>query len=144
MAKSIIIMRRKGHRLECVAQWEGEALEEYPEGVDLNVTVSRARSLRQNNTYWGLLSWVIDNGPEWIGKQWPHRDHLSDALQLELGFVRQIKLPNGMFYMVPEHKNFAEMSQEKFNAYFTAVQTQLLKWCNFDPLEAYLSRRDAA
>lgn len=144
MAKSTIVMRRKGHSLQAVSIAECDAMEGFPENVDLNVVVSRARSLRQNNTYWGLLKWVIDNGPEWIGKQWPEPDHMSDALQLELGYVRQISLPNKMVYAVPESKSFSEMPQDKFNRYFEAVQIKLEQWCEYDPLPLYLDRRNAA
>src|SRR3990172_576532 len=86
MAKKTMMMRRKGHALHCFSQVEGDMLETFPENCDLNVTVTRARSLRQNNTYWGLLAWVIENGPEWISKKWPDALGLSDALQIDLGW----------------------------------------------------------
>ncbi|RWF41620.1 MAG: hypothetical protein EOS46_27905 [Mesorhizobium sp.] len=138
--KSTIIMRRRGHALHATAQWEGDMLETFPEGCDLNVAVSRARSLRQNNTYWGLLGWVIENGPEWIGGKWPEADHLSDALQIDLGYVRYVGMFGGEVRAFPESKSFQEMPQDKFNRYFTAVQGRLTEMCNYDPLPIYLAR----
>lgn len=133
-------MRRKGHRLECPSMDWADLLEQLPEGVDLNVKATRARSIKQLGTYWGVLQFAIDHGPEWIGKRWPTRDELSDALQLEVGFVRQIALrglPPGSVYAVPASKSFSECSQERFNQFFTAVQGVLYGWCEFDPVPTY-------
>lgn len=140
MAKKTMMMRRRGHTLSCFSQVEGDMLETFPENCDLNVTVSRARSVRQNNTYWGLLAWVIDNGPEWIGKKWPDALGLSDALQIDLGFVRYVAHFNGEVRAYPESKSFEEMPQDKFNRYFEAVQGRLTGMCQYDPLPLYLSR----
>lgn len=140
MTKHTIIMRRRGHALHCISAEEGDMLATFPEGCDLNVSVSRARSLRQNNTYWGLLAWVIDNGPEWIGRKWPDKDHLSDALQLDLGYVRYVGMFSGEVRAFPESKSFQEMPQDKFNRYFEAVQGLLTEMCGYDPLPLYLAR----
>lgn len=140
MSKTTIIMRRRGHAIHAIDQIEGEALEVFPEHCDLNVTITRARSLRQNNTYWGLLKWVIDNGPEWIGKTWPEPDHLSDALQIDRGYVRLVADFDGEVRAYPESKSFQEMPQDKFNRYFEAVQRRLVEMCGYDPLPIYLSR----
>lgn len=137
MAKTKIQMQRKGHRLEIMSPVWADLLEAFPEGCDLNVAITRARSVRQNGTYWGLLQFVIDHGPEYISAKWPDKDQLSDALQLETGFVRQISLGNGLMYGVPEHKNFDDMPQDKFNRYFEAALGKLIQWCNYDPLPLY-------
>jgi len=134
-----IQMQRRGDRLECTSPIWADMLDQFPQGIDLNVKITRARSVRQNATYWGLLGWVITNGPEWLSSQWPHADQLSDALQLETGYVRQIKLANGMVYGLPESKSFEEMPQAKFNAYFEAAQIKLAEWCGYDPLPIYLT-----
>lgn len=140
-----VVMRREGQRLTCVCPWEIEALEELPEGKDLNVKITQSRSVRQNNTYWGLLKWVIDNGPEFIGKNWPETQHLSDALQLKLGYVRQSATLDGEIKIWPQSKSFEEMKQDEFNRYFEAVQIELITLCKYDPLPVYLNRhRNAA
>lgn len=148
MSKTTIQMQRRGQRLECVSPVWADMLEEFPQGVDLNVAITRARSLRQNGTYWGALAWLITDGPEWIGQKWLTKDELSDALQLEVGFVRQIKLANGLNYAVPKSKNFEECSQDVFNRYFEAAQRKLTEWCRYDAVAAYLEhmagRRRAA
>lgn len=137
MSNKTIVMQRTGDRLECTSPIWADMLDGTPEGVDLNVKITRARSVRQNATFWGLLGFVIDHGPEWIGQQWPQSDHLADALQLELGYVRQIKLANGLTYGLPESKSFEEMPQAKFNAFFEAAQVKLTEWCGYDPLPYY-------
>jgi hypothetical protein len=148
MSKTTIQMQRRGQRLECVSPVWADLLEEFPQGVDLNVAITRARSLRQNGTYFGTLAWLISDGPERFAKTWLTKDELSDALQLEVGFVRQIKLANGLTYAVPKSKNFEECSQETFNAYFEAAQSKLTEWTGYDAVAAYLEhmacRRKAA
>lgn len=138
MAKTTIQMQRRGQRLECMSPVWADLLEAFPEHVDLNVAITRARSKKQNGTYWGLLAWVLLNGPEWMGAQWLTKHELSDALQLEVGFVRQIRLANGLTYAVPKSKNFEECSQEVFNAYFEKSQVKLNEWTGFDALAYYL------
>lgn len=139
MSKTTIQMQRRGQRLECTSPVWADLLDEFPQGVDLNVSITRARSVRQNGTYWGALAWIIVNGPERISKTWLSKDELSDALQLEVGFVRQIKLANGLTYAVPRSKNFEECDQAKFNAYFDAAQRKLAEWCGYDVVAAYLA-----
>jgi hypothetical protein len=135
-----LVMRRRGFTLECPDQGWADLLAELPEGIDLNVKATRARSIKQLGTYWGMLSFVVEHGPEWISKRWPTKDELSDALQLQVGFVRQIGLrglPEGITYAVPASKSFAECSQERFNQFFTSVQAVLSDWCGFDPVPTY-------
>lgn len=133
-----LVMRREGSHLTCPSPDWLDILTGLPEGVDLNVTATRARSIPQLGTYWASLAFALDHGPEWVSKQWLTKDELSDALQLEVGFVNQIKLGNGMLYGVPKSKSFSECSQDTFNAYFSAAADQLAHWCGFDVVRAYL------
>ena len=135
-----IIMRRKGETLYSLNIAESEALTAFPENVDLNVIITKARSIRQNNTYWGVLGWVIENGPEWIGERWKTSQAFSDAMQVELGYVRQVARFNGELMAFPESKSFEEMSHENFTAYFKSVKEVLEMMCGYDPVVAYLSR----
>lgn len=133
-----IVMQREGDRLVTGPAWV-DLLHKVPEGVELRVRITRARSLPQNNTYWGLLQWVIDNGPEAIRKVWPEPELLSDALQYETGYVREVRLSNGDVQITPMHKNFEDgMSQDQFNRYFDAAQILLTQWCGYSPLPLYL------
>jgi len=115
-------------------------LAELPEGVDLNVTATRARSLPQLGTYWGLLKWVCDNVDE--AAPWPTKDELSDFLQLECGFVRHIAIPQGkqdpIYIRVPASKSFAECPQARFNQFFEAALARLVALCGYDPLPLYM------
>lgn len=133
-----IILRREGTHLVPPSQDWADLLMALPEGVDLNCAITRARSLPQLGTYFASLKFALENGPEWVSKRWLTEQELSDALQLEVGFVNQIKLGNGMSYAVPKSKSFTECSQDTFNAYFTAAADQLARWCDFDVVRAYL------
>lgn len=140
MAK--LVLRRKGATLYAPSQDWADLMEELPEGVDLNVNASRARSLSQLGTYWGTLAFAIEHGPERLGELWPHHDQLSEYLQLEVGFVKHIAIPQSsgepIYYRVPASKSFSECPQERFNAFFEAAMVRLAKLCEFDVLDAYM------
>jgi hypothetical protein len=133
-----IILRREGSRLVPPSPDWADLLMTLPEGVDLNCAITRARSLPQLGTYWGSLRFALEHGPEWMSAQWLSYYELSDALQIEVGFVNQIKLSNGSVIGVPKSKSFAECKQDVFNAYFNKAQDQLAIWCGFDVVTAYL------
>lgn len=136
MAK--LVMQREKLHLICPSQAWADMLLELPERIDLNVNATRARSLPQLGTYFGLLKWVCDNVD--AARPWPSKDELSDFLQLEVGFVRQIAIPtpHGPVYArVPASKSFTECSQEKFNAYMQKALDRLTELCGYDPLPSY-------
>ncbi len=127
-----------------VNQAEAQAFDDaIPVGPVLKVTTTVPRSIKQNNTYWGLLAWVIENGPEWIGKKWQTAQAFSDAMQLHLGYVRHVALFNGEVRAFPESKSFEEMTQARFSEYFNKVQIELNEMCGYEPLPMYLNRRAA-
>jgi len=137
---SKIVMRRKGATLYAANQEWADLLAELPEGCDLNVTATRARSLSQLGTYWGLLNWVCANVD--AASEWPTKDELSDFLQLQAGFVRHIAIPqpkgDPIYVRVPASKSFAECSQDRFNRYFEAALIELTGLCGYEPLPVYL------
>jgi len=139
MAK--LVLRRKGSTLYAPSQDWADLMAELPEGVDLNVTAARARSLPQLATYWGALDWVVKNS-EAVSSLWLNKDVLSDFLQLEVGFVRHIAIPqlkgDPIYVRVPLSKSFAECSQDTFNAFFTAAMDALAKRSGMDVLGLYL------
>lgn len=140
-----LVLRRKGATLYAPSQDWADLMAELPEHVDLNVSATKARSLSQLGTYWGALAWVCANVE--AASPWPTKDELSDWLQLETGFVRQIAIltKNGpIYYRVPASKSFAECSQERFNAYFEAVTVELTKLCGYDPVAAYIEHQKQA
>lgn len=132
-------MRRKGATLYAPDQEWADMLAEFPENCDLNVTVTRARSIPQLGTYWGLLTWVCANVE--AAADWPTKDELSDFLQLEVGFVRHIAIPQPkgapIYIRVPASKSFTECSQDRFNRYFEAALIRLDMLCCFEPLPLY-------
>lgn len=135
------VLRRKGATLYAPSQDWADLLAELPEGVDLNVNATRARSLPQLGTYWGALDWAVKN-VEAIETLWLNKDVLSDFLQLEVGFVRHIAIPQikgePIYVRVPLSKSFAECSQDTFNSFFTAAMDALAKRAGMDVLGLYL------
>lgn len=135
------VLRRKGATLYAPSQDWADLLAELPEGVDLNVNATRARSLPQLGTYWGALDWAVKN-IEAISDLWLDKDSLSDFLQLEVGFVRHIAIPqpkgDPIYVRVPLSKSFAECSQDTFNRYFEAVTIALAKRADMDVVGLYV------
>lgn len=135
------VLRRKGATLYAPSQDWADLLAELPEGVDLNVNATRARSLPQLGTYWGALDWAVKN-IEAISDLWLDKDSLSDFLQLEVGFVRHIAIPqpkgDPIYVRVPLSKSFAECSQDTFNRYFEAVTIALAKRAGMDVVGLYV------
>lgn len=135
------ILRRKGATLYAPSQDWADLLAELPEGVDLNVNATRARSLPQLGTYWGALDWAVKN-VEAISQYWLDKDSLSDFLQLEVGFVRHLAIPqqkgDPIYVRVPLSKSFTECPQETFNGYFEAAMKKLAERADMDVLSFYL------
>lgn len=135
------VLRRKGATLYAPSQDWADLLAELPEGVDLNVSAARARSLPQLGTYFGALNWSVKN-VEAISRYWLDKDSLSDFLQLEVGFVRHIAIPqikgDPVYVRVPLSKSFAECSQDTFNRYFEAASIKLAEHAGYDVVTLYL------
>lgn len=135
-----LILRRKGANLYAPSQDWADMMADLPEGVDLNVSASKARSLPQLGTYWGALDWAVRN-VEAISDLWVDKDSLSDFLQLDVGFVRHIAVPQDkadpIYIRVPLSKSFSECPQDRFNRYFEAAMVALAKHANCDVLELY-------
>lgn len=135
------VLRRKGATLYAPSQDWADLLAELPENVDLNVTATRARSHAQLGTYWGALTWAVQN-VEAISTYWLDKDSLSDFLQLEVGFVRHLAIPqpkgDPIYVRVPLSKNFTECPQDTFNRYFEAAMTKLAERAGMGVLDLYL------
>jgi hypothetical protein len=135
------VLRRKGATLYAPSQDWADLLAELPEHVDLNVNATRARSLPQLGTYWGALTWAVANS-EAISTYWLDKDSLSDFLQLEVGFVRHIAVPQmkgePIYIRVPLSKSFTECAQEPFNRYFEAAMIVLAERADMHVLDLYL------
>lgn len=128
------IMRREGMGLVPIDQVEAAAFDgaaKYGPIYKVVTTEPKPRSLPQNNTYWWLLNLTVENWPESLPPV-PTKNHLSDLLQLELGWTTVITLPNGFIYAVPQSKSFKSMKQDDFNKYFNQVQVKLTEWLGYD------------
>lgn len=142
---SKLVLRRKGSALHAPSQDWADLMEELPEGVDLNVTATRARSLSQLGLYWGVVSFALHHAPETFDGMWADKDALSDFLQVEVGFVRHVAFPQGdgmpIYARFPASKSFSECDQTRFNAFFEKAMTKLSERWGFDVLTAYLDHK---
>ena len=106
-------MRRKGGRLEPCSLMDEEALNEFPEGKDLSVTVKRSRSLKQHRFFWGLLNKVTDNHEAY------HKpEQLLLWLKIRLGYVDEVKFHNEEIWWVAKSISFNAMGQDEFRKFF--------------------------
>lgn len=139
-----VVLRRKGSSLHAPDAAWADLLSEFPEGVDINAKLTRARSIPQLATYWGTLKFALENS-EQLSDAYATKNSLSDALQIAVGFTRPIGLPNapGMVFPVPRSKSFSECSQHEFNAYMDLSMRQLNEWLGWDAVETYLKRGGA-
>jgi len=148
---SKLVLRRKGATLYAPSQDWADQMAELPEGVDLNVNATRARSLSQLGLYWGAVSFALHHAPETFDGMWADKDALSDFLQVEVGFVRHVAFPQEggqpIYVRFPASKSFSECDQTRFNGFFEKAMTKLSERWGFDVLAAYLEHmrgRDAA
>lgn len=132
-----LVVTRKGQTLYCANPSEALALEKLPQNVDLNATITKARSVRQNNTYFGICGYLVKHGPEFIGNNWPNYQKFSDMVQIHLGYTETLILSDGTLIGMPRSKNFEEMPQHEFNEYFEKALNYLYELCGYDVLEAY-------
>jgi hypothetical protein len=128
--KRPIYMRRVGSTLQCVSAMDQELLTSYGEGVDLEVNISRKRSLPQLRLYWSILGKVVE-----ATDAYPTAEHLHDAIKLELGYVRPIRKIDGSLRFLPDSVALHEMEQPDFQVYFDRAMQLIAQTFGFDPLK---------
>lgn len=124
-----IFVRRKGSGLFPAGPEDQDALRQYPEGVELEMTVKQLRSLPQLRLYWAILHKVN----EATGK-FASAEHLHDAIKAKLGYVRQIKLLSGVEVIATDSAAFAAMDAQQFKEFFDKAMQLIAETFEFDPL----------
>lgn len=114
-------MRRKGGRLEPCSLMDEEALNEFPEGKDLTVTVKRARSLKQHRFFWALLQKVVDNHAEYYKPE-----QLLLWIKIRLGYVDEVKFHDDKIWWVAKSISFNSMGQDEFRKFFDTALDVIL------------------
>ena len=128
-----VIMRRQGPKLVPVSQVDENALEGFPEGKDLNVTVARNRSPRQHRFFWALLQKVCENHDTYR-----RAEQLLLWLKIRLGYVEEVKFHNGEMWWTAQSISFGAMDQIEFKSFFNAaldvIASEVIPGLNSDEL----------
>ena len=111
----MIIMRRRGDKLEPVTEVDRELLLVIPDGADLTVRVSRSRSPRQHRLFWALLQIVIENHPFYN-----RPEQLLEWLKVRLGYVDETAWHDGQVWFKTKSISFGAMGQDSFRKFFDA------------------------
>lgn len=114
MSGDMIIMRRRGDKLEPVTEVDRELLLVIPDGADLTVRVSRSRSPRQHRLFWALLQLVVDNH-----EYYKRPEQLVEWIKVRLGYVDETKWHDGRVWFKTKSISFAAMGQDQFKQFFT-------------------------
>jgi len=136
MSKIAIPMRRVGHRLELTSWVWVDMLEEHPEGADLNITITRARSVRQNGYYWKGLSIAQENLSDALTLKYPTKHKLHEAILMALGYVSTVWAFDGTPTISPDSTAFKNMTVKEFNTYFERARPVLSEWLGYDPWDS--------
>ena len=110
-----LMMRRSGNKLVPCAAVDEEALEAFPEGKDLTVSVSRTRSQKHNRFFWALLQKICVNH-----ETYSRPDQLMLWLKVRLGYVEEVRFHNDKVWWVAKSISFNAMGQDEFKKFFDA------------------------
>jgi hypothetical protein len=119
MPKTILVRKVPAQGLDAphrdyLAPADAEAAEVFaklPLGETLAVEIVRERSVRQNNLYWAILSYVAEN------TEWESKEALHDAVRRAIGWINVRHTPSGKVMRTPRSTSFKEMSHEEFCEY---------------------------
>ena len=110
------MMRRRGLKFEPCAAVDEEAMEQFPEGKDLTIQVSRSRSTRQHRFFWALLHKVTENHDTYR-----RPEQLLLWLKIRLGYVENIECHDGNVCWIPQSISFNAMDQVEFKKFFNGA-----------------------
>lgn len=112
----VIYVRRRGSKLEPCSLVDEEVLQEFPEGKDLSITISRTRSTRQNRFFWALLNKICENH-----KEYQRAEQLLLWLKIRLGYVEEVRFHDDKVWWVAQSISFNAMDQNDFRKFFDAA-----------------------
>lgn len=112
----VINMRRRGLKLEPVSLLDEEALQEFAEGKDVSVTITRTRSNKHHRFFMGLLQIICYNHDTY-----KRPDQLLLWLKIRLGYVEEVRFHNEKVWWVAKSISFNAMGQDQFKKFFDAA-----------------------
>lgn len=109
-------MRRVGSKLVPCALLDEESLDEFPEGKDLTVTITRSRSQKHHRFFYGLMQKICANHDTYR-----RPDQLLLWLKIRLGYVEEVRFHNDKVWWVAKSISFNSMGQDEFRKFFDAA-----------------------
>ena len=97
-------------------------------GVPVEITIKQRRSLPQLQAYWSMLSRVVGATDAFASA-----DHLHEALKMDLGYFRPMKLLSGEMVLVPDSVAFNKMTAPAFREYFAKAEKLIAEKFGIDP-----------
>lgn len=127
-----IAVKRIGNRFVPISRFDEKLILDQPEGVAIEVTVSRKRSLPQLRKYWAILNEVVEASP----CNYPTAEKLHCAIKLALGYTTDVVMLDGTIVQIPDSVAFDKMSAADFRLFFDNAVTLLNRLTGSDVLEA--------
>lgn len=97
-------------------------------GEPVEIIIKQRRSLPQLHAYWAMLSRVVE-----ATDAFPSPEHLHEALKMDLGYFRPMKLLSGETVLVPDSVAFNKMTAPDFRAYFAKAEQLIAERFGIDP-----------
>lgn len=130
--KPVYVFRRKGNSAVPDMGLDAAAFDGIPEGALMRAEFKMMRSPPRLRLYWKMLSEIVK-----ATECAPTKEHLHEAIKLELGYTQKVKLSNGMTVLVPDSISFESMDEATFTGFLEQVIRHLAESFGVDPLEFY-------
>jgi hypothetical protein len=138
-----IIVEKHGDRLRPASAFDAEMLAETADGTQFELKSLKSRSTPQNRMYWAMLANVVENTA--LGKLYPTKDKLHDALLRELGFITyDYDMTTRQPYITRDSTRFAAMNADEFRIYFDKAVARLAEAIGCDPLSLTQNQKEVA
>jgi hypothetical protein len=121
---------KKGRVFFPFDQFCEDAFAAIKEGAMVELTIKQRRSLPQLQAYWSMLSRVVE-----ATDAFPSAEHLHEALKMDLGYFRPMKLLSGEIVFVPDSVAFNKMTAPAFREYFAKAEKLIAEKFGIDPQE---------
>lgn len=145
MATDVLLVRN-GKALGACDPLSAEAIEAMANGEQVIATLRRARNPKHHRKMFALLTLIARNSEDYLDAE-----DLLDDIKIRIGYCRTLTRPNGTTLTRTRSVSFANMAQDKFEAFYNkamvCVLTEILPGLDRRDLEreveAVLAGRDA-
>jgi hypothetical protein len=114
-AKTSVMLRLKGGKLEPLGPWDAEILAAAKDGDEFLASLSSTKTMpKLFNKYWAVLDRLVQNTH--LSEKWPTSRDLSDALMVRAKHVDYYETIGGTVVVRPYSP--AELSEEDFQRFY--------------------------